>query len=151
MMLAVIGGGPLRFAPFVDLYHRALAQFQLPTQPVGMHSPAHIAETDELAQEQLWPHYRAMMDRIGRERGWSPMTRGHFEQEAGPEGALFVGSPETVARKVATAVDGLGLSRVDLKISNGSLSHEHLMDSIGLYGSEVVPRVRELLAGTAAA
>ena len=74
MMLAVIGGGPLRFAPFVDLYHRALAQFQLPTQPVGVHSPAHIAETDELAQEQLWPHYRAMMDRIGRERGWSPMT-----------------------------------------------------------------------------
>jgi len=151
MMLAVIGGGPLRFAPFVDLYHRALAQFQLPTQPVGMHSPAHIAETDELAQEQLWPHYRAMMDRIGRERGWSPMTRGHFEQEAGPEGALFVGSPETVARKVATAVDGLGLSRVDLKISNGSLSHEHLMDSIGLYGSAVVPRVRELLTESSTA
>jgi probable LLM family oxidoreductase len=72
MMLAVIGGGPLRFAPFVDLYHRALAQFQLPTQPVGMHSPAHIAETDELAQEQLWPHYRAMMDRIGRERAVEP-------------------------------------------------------------------------------
>lgn len=145
MMLAVIGGGPLRFAPFVDLYHRALAQFELPTQPVGMHSPAHIAETDELAQEQLWPHYRAMMDRIGRERGWSPMSRGHFEEEAGPEGALFVGSPETVARKVATAVQGLGLSRVDLKISNGTLPHEHLMESIGLYGTEVVPRVHELL------
>ncbi|MGK9146829.1 LLM class flavin-dependent oxidoreductase [Plantibacter flavus] len=151
MMLAVIGGGPLRFAPFVDLYHRALAQFQLPTQPVGMHSPAHIAETDELALEQLWPHYRVMMDRIGRERGWSPMSRGHFEDEAGPEGALFVGSPETVARKVATAVQGLGLSRVDLKISNGSLPHEHLMDSIGLYGTAVVPRVHELLAETAGA
>jgi len=146
MMLAVIGGGPLRFAPFVDLYHRALAQFELPTQPVGMHSPAHIAETDELAQEQLWPHYKLMMDRIGRERGWSPMSRGHFEEEAGPEGALFVGSPETVARKVAMAVDGLGLSRVDLKISNGGLPHEQLMDSIGLYGTEVVPRVHELLA-----
>lgn len=149
MMLAVIGGGPLRFAPFVDLYHRALAQFELPTQPVGMHSPAHIAETDELAQEQLWPHYRAMMDRIGRERGWSPMSRGHFEEEAGPEGALFVGSPETVARKVATAVRGLGLSRVDLKISNGTLPHEQLMESIGLYGTQVVPRVHELLGESA--
>lgn len=149
MMLAVIGGGPLRFAPFVDLYHRALAQFELPTQPVGMHSPAHIAETDERAKEQLWPHYRAMMDRIGRERGWSPMSRSHFEDEAGPEGALFVGSPETVARKVATAVQGLGLSRVDLKISNGTLPHEDLMESIGLYGTEVVPRVHELLAAAA--
>lgn len=149
MMLAVIGGGPLRFAPFVDLYHRALAQFELPTQPVGMHSPAHIAETDELAQEQLWPHYRAMMDRIGRERGWSPMSRGHFEEEAGPEGALFVGSPETVARKVATAVRGLGLSRVDLKISNGTLPHEQLMESIGLYGTQVVPRVHEMLGESA--
>lgn len=151
MMLAVIGGGPLRFAPFVDLYHRALAQFELPVQPIGMHSPAHIAETDELAQEQLWPHYRAMMDRIGRERGWSPMSRGHFEEEAGPEGALFVGSPETVARKVATAVQGLGLSRVDLKISNGTLPHEQLMESIGLYGTEVVPRVHALLGEPAGA
>jgi probable LLM family oxidoreductase len=145
LMLAVIGGGPLRFAPFVDLYHRATAQFGVGEQPVGMHSPGHIAETDEAALEQLWPHYSVMVDRIGRERGWGPMSYERFVDESGPDGALFVGSPETVAAKIATAVRGLGLSRVDLKVSNGTLPHELLMRSIELYGTEVVPRVRKLL------
>lgn len=145
LMLAVIGGGPLRFAPFVDLYHRATAQFGVGEQPVGMHSPGHIAESDEAALEQLWPHYSVMVDRIGRERGWGPMSYDRFVDESGPDGALFVGSPETVAAKIATAVRGLGLSRVDLKVSNGTLPHELLMRSIELYGTEVVPRVRKLL------
>ncbi|MGG7463203.1 LLM class flavin-dependent oxidoreductase [Plantibacter sp. YIM 135347] len=145
LMLAVIGGGPLRFAPFVDLYHRATDQFGVGEQPVGMHSPGHIAETDEAALEQLWPHYSVMVDRIGRERGWGPMSYERFVDESGPDGALFVGSPETVAAKIATAVRGLGLSRVDLKVSNGTLPHELLMRSIELYGTEVVPRVRKLL------
>lgn len=145
LMLAVIGGGPLRFAPFVDLYHRALAQFGMGEQPVGMHSPGHLAETDEAALEQLWPHYSVMVDRIGRERGWGPMSYERFVDESGPDGALFVGSPDTVASKIATAVRGLGLARVDLKVSNGTLPHELLMRSIELYGTEVVPRVRKLL------
>jgi probable LLM family oxidoreductase len=146
LMLAVIGGDPVRFAPYVDLFHRALDQFEFERQPVGIHSPGHVAATDEEAREQLWPHYSAMMNRIGRERGWSPMGRGHFEQEAGPEGSLYVGSPETVADKIANTVKTLGVTRFDLKYGNGGLSHENLMTSIELYGTQVIPRVRELLA-----
>jgi len=146
LMLAIIGGEPLRFAPLVDLYHRALEQLEQPTQPIGEHSPGHVAETDEQAREELWPHYQALMARIGRERGWPPMTRGQFDAAAGPEGALFVGSPETVATKIAFAAKGLGLSRFDLKYGNGGLSHDKLMKSIELYGTRVIPRVRELLA-----
>jgi probable LLM family oxidoreductase len=146
LMLAIIGGEPLRFAPLVDLYHRALDQLGQERQPVGEHSPGHIAETDEQAREELWPHYKTMVDRIGRERGWPPMSRAQFDAAAGPEGALFVGSPETVATKIAFAAKGLGLERFDLKYGNGSLSHDKLMTSIELYGTRVIPRVRELLA-----
>jgi len=146
LMLAIIGGEPLRFAPLVDLYHRALEQLEQHTQPIGEHSPGHVAETDEQAREELWPHYQALMARIGRERGWPPMTRGQFDAAAGPEGALFVGSPETVATKIAFAAKGLGLSRFDLKYGNGGLGHDKLMKSIELYGTQVIPRVRELLA-----
>jgi probable LLM family oxidoreductase len=146
LMLAIIGGEPLRFAPLVDLYHRALEQLEQPTQPVGQHSPAHVAETPEPAREELWPHYQTMMARIGAERGWPPMTRAQFDAAASPEGALFVGSPETVATKIAYAAKGLGLSRFDLKYGNGGLAHDKLMKSIELYGTRVIPRVRELLA-----
>ncbi|MCU1543350.1 MAG: class flavin-dependent oxidoreductase [Microbacteriaceae bacterium] len=146
LMLAIIGGQPLRFSPLVALYHRALEQLEQPDQPVGEHSPGHIAETDDQAREELWPHYSTMVDRIGRERGWSPMSRAQFDEAAGPEGALFVGSPETVAAKIAHAASGLGLSRFDLKYSNGALGHDKLMKSIELYGTRVIPRVRELLA-----
>jgi probable LLM family oxidoreductase len=146
LMLAVIGGDPVRFAPFADLYHRALDQFGFDRQPVGVHSPGHVAATDEEAREQLWPHYQSQMNRIGRERGWSPMGRAHFEQEAGPHGSLYVGSPETVAQKIASAVRVLGVDRFDLKYGNGPLSHANLMTSIELYGTQVIPRVRELLA-----
>jgi len=146
LMLAIIGGEPLRFAPLVDLYHRALEQLEQPAQPIGEHSPGHIAETDEQAREELWPHYQTMMARIGAERGWPPMSRAQFDAAASPTGALFVGSPETVATKIAYAAKGLGLSRFDLKYGNGGLSHDKLMKSIELYGTKVIPRVRELLA-----
>jgi len=145
LMLAIIGGEPERFAPYVDLYHRALAQFGMETQPVGVHSPGHIADTDEQAREDLWPHYLKLMTRIGRERGWSPMSRDQFEHEI-EVGSLYVGSPETVAKKIAKTVTALGNQRFDLKYANGGLSHEKLMRSIELYGTEVAPRVRELLA-----
>jgi probable LLM family oxidoreductase len=146
LMLAIIGGSPARFAPLVDLYHRALERLGLRRLPIGAHSPGHVAETDELAREQLWPHHGALMTRIGAERGWPPITRAHFEREAGPDGALFVGSPETVARKIAAAVRALGLSRFDMKYSSGTLPHDLLLRSIELYATRVVPRVRELLA-----
>ena len=145
LMLAIIGGEPERFAPYVDLYHRALTQFGMPVQPVGVHSPGHVSDTDEQAKEELWPHYLTLMTRIGRERGWSPMTRDQFEHEV-EVGSLYVGSPETVAKKIAKTVKALGNQRFDLKYANGGLSHEKLLHSIELYGTEVAPRVRELLA-----
>ena len=146
LMIAIIGGDPLAFAPFVDLYHRALAQYGKASLPIGAHSPGYLAATDDQARDELWPHHAAMFARIGRERGWGPMTREGFEQQAGPNGALCVGSPETVATKIAKTAKALGLSRFDMKYSAGTLPHEKLMSSIQLYGSEVVPRVRELLA-----
>jgi probable LLM family oxidoreductase len=146
LVLAIIGGSPRRFAPFVDLHRRTLEQAGHPPQPVAAHSPGHVAATDTQAKEELWPHYLAMMNRIGRERGWPPRGRDDFEREAGPDGALFVGSPETVAAKIVQTVKSLGLVRFDMKYSNGTLPHDKLMASIELYGTRVAPRVRELLA-----
>jgi probable LLM family oxidoreductase len=145
LLLAIIGGQPLRFAPYVDLFKRALTQFGRPELPVGAHSPGHVAASDEQAREELWPHYSVMQHRIGTERGWPPMTREQFDHEAA-DGALFVGSPQTVATKIVATVRGLGLSRFDLKYSNGTMPHEQLMESIRLYGSEVLPQVRAQLA-----
>src|SRR6186713_431975 len=144
LMLAIIGGDPARFAPFVDLYHRAFKEFGRPAQPIGVHSPGYVAETDEQAREELWPDYKAMRDRIGKERGWPPMGRDEFVNEA-EHGSLYVGSPETVARKIAKTAKALGISRFQLKYSAGPLPHEKLMRSIELYGRKVVPMVREML------
>ncbi|MEI6246196.1 MAG: LLM class flavin-dependent oxidoreductase, partial [Acidobacteriota bacterium] len=110
------------------------------------HSPGHIAATDQLAKEELWPHYAAMMTRIGAERGWPPATRARFDAEAGPDGALCVGSPDTVAAKIVRAVKALGLSRFDLKYSNGTLPHASLMKSIELFGTQVAPAVRAAIS-----
>lgn len=145
LMLAIIGGAAERFAPFVELYHRALTQLEQPWKPVGVHSPGYIADTDEQAMEELWPAYEQMFGRIGRERGWGPTTYEHFRQEV-EHGSLYVGSPETVARKIAATVSALGIQRFDLKYSTGPLQHEKLMHAIELYGTQVIPRVRELLA-----
>ena len=111
-----------------------------------MHSPGHVAATDDQAKTELWPHYETMINRIGGERGWPPATRGQFEREAGPGGALCVGSPETVAAKIANTVRMLGLARFNLKYSAGTLPHKTLMTSIELIGTHVAPQVRELLA-----
>jgi len=145
LMIAIIGGESVRFRPFVDLYHRALREYGRAQLPVGVHSPGHIADTDELAREQLWPHMKLMRDKIGAERGWGPMTPREYEQQAGPSGSLYVGSPDTVARKIVTTARALGLARFDLKYSAGTLPHDLKMRSIELYATEVIPRVRELL------
>jgi probable LLM family oxidoreductase len=145
LVLAIIGGEPLRFRPLVDLYHRALAQFDRPSLPVAAHCPGYVAATDEQARDEFWPHYAAMHARIGRERGWSPMTREQFDLTAGPDGALFVGSPETVATKIVKVAGALGLSRFDLKYSAGALPHPQLMTCIHLYGGQVAPLVRDRL------
>jgi alkanesulfonate monooxygenase SsuD/methylene tetrahydromethanopterin reductase-like flavin-dependent oxidoreductase (luciferase family) len=144
LTLAIIGGDPRRFAPYVDLYHRALAQLGLEPLPVAVHSPGYIAETDAKAREELWPAYREMRNRIGAERGWGPTSRAEFEREI-EAGSLYVGSPDTVARKIAATARALGLSRFDMKYSSGPLTHAAMMRSVELYGREVMPRVRELL------
>jgi probable LLM family oxidoreductase len=145
LMLAVIGGSPAGCVQLADLYREALGRMELPELPIGMHSPGHVAATDEEAREQLYPNQAELYTRIGRERGWPPYSRIQFEQAASREGALFVGSPETVAQKIAWAARTLGLSRFQLKYSVGSLPHEQRMESVRLYGEEVIPRVRELL------
>jgi probable LLM family oxidoreductase len=144
LTLAIIGGDPRRFAPYVELYHRALAQLGHETLPVGVHSPGHVAETDAQAREALWPAYEVMRNRIGAERGWGRTSRAEFDREIA-EGSLYVGSPETVARKIAATVGALGASRFDFKYSAGTLRHELMLRSIELYGREVIPRVRGLL------
>ena len=147
LMIAIIGGESERFAPLVDLYHRALEQVGSPPLPIGVHSPGHVADTDEQAREELWPHMKRMRDRIGAERGWGPMGPAEFDLQAGPTGSLYVGSPETVATKIAATARVLGLSRFDLKYSAGQLPHELLLRSIELYGTRVIPLVRDMLAG----
>ena len=150
LMLAIIGGDPLRFQPFVDLYHRAIAQTGQTARPIGVHAPGFVAETDEAAREALWPHYQSMFGRIGRERGWPPVTKDRFIGEVA-HGALFVGSPETVARKIARTARGLGLARFDLKYATGPQPHGELTEGIRLYGDKVIPMVREMLAAQEAA
>jgi alkanesulfonate monooxygenase SsuD/methylene tetrahydromethanopterin reductase-like flavin-dependent oxidoreductase (luciferase family) len=145
LMLAIIGGDPKRFKPYVDLYHRAFTQYERPAREIGVHSPGFVCDTDDLAREQLYPVYKTFRDRIGAERGWPPMGRNEFDQEI-EHGSLYVGSPETVARKIAATAKALGISRFDLKYSSGALSHEKIMHCITLYGEKVIPMVREMLA-----
>jgi probable LLM family oxidoreductase len=145
MALAIIGGDPARFAPYANLYHEALEKFGQKTLPISIHSPGHLAETDQEAKDALWPHYEKFIDRLGRERGWGPANKAHFTQEI-DHGSLYVGGPETVAKKIAYAIQAVGASRFDLKYANGPVPHEHLMKSIEIYATQVVPRVREILA-----
>ena len=150
MMLAIIGGDPRRFMPYVDLYRRALKELGEPDLPVGVHSHGFVGETDAQAKDDLWPDYKRMRDKIGAERGWSPMTRADFEREI-EHGSLYAGSPETVARKIAGTVKALGVSRFDMKYSAGPLSHDKMMRSIELYGRKVIPLVREMVGEAAGA
>jgi alkanesulfonate monooxygenase SsuD/methylene tetrahydromethanopterin reductase-like flavin-dependent oxidoreductase (luciferase family) len=144
-VLAIIGGAPARFAPYVELYHRALAQVGQSNLPVTVHSPGYVADTDAAAAEQYWPHHQVMRDRIGAERGWPPTSPAEFRQEV-EHGALHLGGPETVARRIAATVKALGIQRFDLKYSAGTLPHERMMRSIELHGSQVVPMVKDMLA-----
>jgi alkanesulfonate monooxygenase SsuD/methylene tetrahydromethanopterin reductase-like flavin-dependent oxidoreductase (luciferase family) len=145
LMLAVIGGPASRFAPYVDLYKRALDQYGHPPLPIGMHSLGYVAKTDEEAVDIQWPYWAEMMEASARERGWAKPTMNKFQAEIAG-GSLYVGSPETVATKLAAAIRLLGLSRFDLAYALGRVPHEHRMATIELYGREVIPRVRELLA-----
>ena len=149
LMLAIIGGSPARFAPFAELYRQALAQFGLEPRPVGVHTPGHVAATDEQAVAEFWPRWLETITRMSKVRGFAIPTEASFAREIGPHGALHVGSPETVARKIAATLTSLGANRFDLKYGMPGMTHEAEMTAIRLYGTEVVPRVRELLAAPA--
>lgn len=149
LMLAIIGGSADRFRPYVDLYHRSLASFgHSEAMPVGVHSPGHIADSDAQAWDELYPAMEANRNAIGAERGWPPYSRLQFQHDIGPEGAVYAGSPETVARKIAATMKTLGATRFDLKYANGTLSHAKLMRSIELYGTKVAPLVSEMLSAS---
>jgi probable LLM family oxidoreductase len=145
LMLAIIGGRPQRFAGHVDLYFRALEQFGTPRLPVGQHSLGLIADTDDEAIETWWQSWEPVVRQISAERGFYAPNRDRYLDEV-ETGALFVGSPETVAQKIATMVRDLQISRFDLKYDIMHLPREARSRTIELFGSKVAPRVRELLA-----
>ncbi len=145
IIFAIIGGQPRSFAPLANLYREAMAKYGHPLQQMATHSPGHVAASDEEAREEYFPHWLELRNRIGAERGWGPAGRGEFDAMCLPEGALYVGSPETVARKIVRLKHHLGVDRFDLKYSSGSLPHSAMMRSIELFGTAVAPRVNELL------
>jgi probable LLM family oxidoreductase len=145
LMLAVIGGPPIRFAPLVELYRRALDKYGHPQLRIGLHSHGYVARTDQEAIDIQWPHWAHVMGNAAAERGWAPPTMDRFQSEI-EEGSLYLGSPETVATKIAWVIRLLGLSRFDLAYATGRVPHEQKMATIELYGREVIPRVRKLLA-----
>ncbi|WP_432043593.1 LLM class flavin-dependent oxidoreductase [Streptomyces cadmiisoli] len=146
LMLAIIGGSPERFAPYIDLYQRATDQFGRTAHPVGMHSPGFIADTDEEAREVHWPHYKVIRDRIGALRGWPPLRKEEYQAEI-EHGSLYIGSPETVARKMARAIKALDVGRFDLIYTAGAQPISARLRAVELYGTKVLPMVRDILAG----
>ncbi len=148
LALAIIGGPPARFATYSQLFQRALEKFGRPPLPVLVHSPGHVAATDEQAKAEFWPRYRDTITLMAPERGFAIPAEESFDRETGPDGALCVGSPDTVARKIAANLRALGATRFDLKYGMPGLNHDQLMTNIELYGHQVIPRVRELLTST---
>ncbi|MEU2786622.1 LLM class flavin-dependent oxidoreductase [Streptomyces sp. NPDC007110] len=145
LMLAVIGGRPQRFRGHVDLYHRALQQAGHAPQSIGQHSLGLIADSDEEAIETWWRYWEPVVRQLAEERGFYKPDRERYEAEL-EHGALFVGSPETVARKIAVTARDLRLSRFDLKYDVMHLPRQARARTIELLGREVAPRVREILS-----
>lgn len=145
LMLAIIGGSPDRFIPYVELYKQAANQFGTTAHSIGMHSPGFIADTDEEARAIAWPRVKMNHERIGRTRGWGRLTKEHFDYEI-EHGSLYIGSPETVAQKIARSIKILGVGRFDLVYGAGPMPASARLHMIELYGTKVIPRVRELLA-----
>jgi alkanesulfonate monooxygenase SsuD/methylene tetrahydromethanopterin reductase-like flavin-dependent oxidoreductase (luciferase family) len=147
LMIAIIGGEPHRFRPMVDLYREAgrRAGFAPETLKVGVHALGYVAESDQQAADDFFPGYAEAFTKIGRERGWPPVTRRHFDALLGPTGALIVGGPEMVAAKVRHYDEALGgIARLDFQMSVASLGHERLLRAITLLGERVRPMVNGL-------
>jgi probable LLM family oxidoreductase len=153
LAIAIIGGQPENFAPLVRLYRRAAeeAGHDPAGLPVSINSHTYVSETSQGASDEYFPTYAAMMNRIGRERGWGPMGRRQFEAGRSPRGALLVGSPEEVAEKILYEHELFGNERFMAQISVGALPHEKVLRAIELFGTEVAPAVRKELAPRPAA
>lgn len=146
LMVAVIGGETHRFRPLVDLYREAgkRAGFKPDQLKVGLHSPGYVAETSEQAVADYYPGYAELWTKLGKERGWPPVTKAHFDAQAAPKGVLVVGGPQEVAEKLLRHSEALGgVDRFTFQMDNAGLTHEQLMSSIGLIGKEVVPLVKK--------
>lgn len=144
LMVAVIGGETHRFRPLIDLYRNAglKAGFAPEQLKIGLHSLGFVAASKEEAVETYYPGYAETFTRIGRERGWPPVTRSHFNAQNGPTGALLIGSPEEIAAKILRHSESLGgISRFTFQMDNAGLSHEQLKNSIRLIGEKVAPLV----------
>lgn len=146
LMVAVIGGETQRFSPLVDLYRDAFDKAGHPQEQfaVGLHSLGYIAESSQQARDEYYPGYAMMFNKIGKERGWPPVTREGFEFQAGPTGALLVGSPQEVAEKIVRHSETLGgISRLTFMMDNAGLTHQQHLRCIELIGTKVLPMVNE--------
>lgn len=147
LAIAIIGGEPARFTPFVEIYREAWARAgHDPAQAqVSINSHGFIADAEQDAAESFWPRYADAMGRIGRERGWPPPTRAHFDRERGPTGALLLGSPQQVIDKILYEHELFGMHRFLLQLSVGTMPHAQMLRAIELYGTVVAPAVRKAL------
>ncbi|MBD3582193.1 LLM class flavin-dependent oxidoreductase [Flavobacterium selenitireducens] len=147
LMVAVIGGETERFAPLVDLYRQAgrEAGFAAGDLKVGLHSPGYVASTTEKAIANYFPGYQELWTKLGKERGWPPVTRNRFDAQSGPEGAIVIGGPEEVAEKLSRHSRALGgIDRFTFQMDNAGLSHDQLMSSIEIIGSKVIPMLKKI-------
>lgn len=145
LVLAIIGGSPLQFAPLVKLYKEAAAHagHDVSKLPIGSHSHGFIAEDTEMAADKFFPSTQASMNVLGRERGWGFYDRARFDAARSFEGALYVGDPETVAQKIIHLRKHVGITRFMLHVPVGTMPHDEVMRAIELLGTEVAPRVRK--------
>ena len=144
-IFAIIGGSAERFVPYVELYRRSVKEFGHKAHPIGVHSPGYIADTDEEAVKKAFPLFKEAMDKIGKTRGWQPMSYQHFKQEV-EHGSMYVGSPKTVAKKIAKTLKTLDASRFDIVYGFGPVPSKDRLRMVELYGKEVIPLVKELLS-----
>ncbi|MGH2853535.1 MAG: Atu2307/SP_0267 family LLM class monooxygenase [Solirubrobacteraceae bacterium] len=153
LMLAIIGGAPARFAPLIGLYRQALKEREITKRnlaghsspAVGINSHTYLADTSQRAADEYFPAYSQVMNRIGRERGWPPMTRQQFDAACAPGGHLLVGSPQQVAEKILAEHELFDHDRFLAQISIGTLPHEQVLRATELFGTEVAPIVRAAL------
>lgn len=146
MALAIIGGMPERFVPFVELFRESAKEAGHNNLPLGINSHVYVADTSQQASEEFYPSYSAMMNRIGMERGWSPILREHFEGMRSPKGSLVVGSPQQVIDKILFEYELFGNSRFLAQMSVGTMPHDKILRSIELFGTVVAPAVRKAVA-----